>query len=147
MRLENRLGRLEERKTRSLTDIEHAHREIAHARDGIGQSFPQAAQLAGARARARHINEQLEQMAAPQQPAEQAAPNAATTPPPGRPEPDNCPGYPQSPGPAQRPHASSGHAPWRQDRPAPAPGSAWRYPDVSHRPGNHSRSPDLEAGQ
>jgi N12 class adenine-specific DNA methylase len=147
MRLENRLGRLEEHKTRSLTDIEHAHREIAHARAGIGQPFPQAAQLTGARARAREINEQLEQMAAPQQPAEQAAPDAAPAPSPGRPEPDNRPGYPQSPGPAQRPHVSSGHAPWRQDRPAPAPGSARRYPDVSHQPGNPSRSPDLEAGQ
>jgi N12 class adenine-specific DNA methylase/SAM-dependent methyltransferase len=71
-RLENRLHRLETRKGETLSDIERARREIAHAREALGQPFPQAAQLAEARERARQIDEKLDQMAAGHQ-AEHAA--------------------------------------------------------------------------
>jgi hypothetical protein len=62
-RLENRLDHLEARKQETLASIERARREIAHARDNLGQPFPQAAQLAEARERSRQIDEQLDQMA------------------------------------------------------------------------------------
>jgi hypothetical protein len=74
-RLENRLARLEEHKAATLADIRRAQREIEHARDSIGKPFPQAAQLAEARERARQIDEQLQQMTTPQQDADQAAPS------------------------------------------------------------------------
>ena len=61
-RLENRLHGLETRKHETLGGIERARREIAHARESLGQPFPQAAQLAEARGRARGIDEQLGQM-------------------------------------------------------------------------------------
>ena len=64
-RLENRLSRLDERKATALADTDHARREVAHARDGIGQPFPHAAELATAHERARQIDEALERMARP----------------------------------------------------------------------------------
>jgi hypothetical protein len=76
-RLENRLQRLEERKAAAVADSERAHSEITHARETLGQPFPQATQLAEARQRARDIDEQLQRMAAPQQDAEQGDPEAA----------------------------------------------------------------------
>src|SRR5487761_1847065 len=72
-RMENRLARLEERKTSALAGIGQAQREIEHARDSIGQPFPQASQLTATREHARQIGEQLEQMAPPPQPDDQAA--------------------------------------------------------------------------
>ncbi|HEX6525341.1 MAG TPA: SNF2-related protein, partial [Streptosporangiaceae bacterium] len=66
-RLEHRLARLDDRKASILADIQHAERETAHARENLGQPFPQAEQLIAARNRARQINDQLEQMAARQQ--------------------------------------------------------------------------------
>ena len=66
-RLEHRLHHLEDRKAVILADAGHAHREIDHARESIGKAFPQAAELAQARERARAIDEQLAQMAAPPQ--------------------------------------------------------------------------------
>jgi hypothetical protein len=66
-RLENRLARLEEEKAGALAGIGRAQREIAHAHDSIGKPFPQAGQLAAARERARRINDELDQMAAPAQ--------------------------------------------------------------------------------
>jgi Helicase conserved C-terminal domain len=64
-RLETRLARLEQRTVDALADIDHAGREIRHARDSIGQPFPQASRLASARTRARDIDKQLRQMAEP----------------------------------------------------------------------------------
>ena len=66
-RLEHRLHHLEDRKASVLADASHAHREIDHARESIGKAFPQAAELAQARERAREIDEQLAKMAAPPQ--------------------------------------------------------------------------------
>ena len=62
-RLENRLTQLETRKASTLADIEHARREITHARDSIGQPFPHADELAAARERVREIDEALDRMA------------------------------------------------------------------------------------
>lgn len=72
-RIENRLHRLEELKAYSEADADRARREIEHAREGLGQSFPQAAQLAEARDRVQQIDEQLQQMADREQPAERDA--------------------------------------------------------------------------
>jgi hypothetical protein len=72
-RLENRLHRLEERKTEAVAGIERARREIAHAQQNLGQPFPQAAQLTQARGRARHIDEQLSQLATEHQASDTAA--------------------------------------------------------------------------
>ena len=66
-RLEHRLHHLEDRKASILADVDHASREIDHARDSIGKAFPQAAELAQARERARGIDEQLAKMATPPQ--------------------------------------------------------------------------------
>ncbi len=65
--LEHRLHHLEDRKASVPADIGHAHREIDHARESIGKPFPQTARLARAWERARRIDEQLAQMAAPPQ--------------------------------------------------------------------------------
>ena len=62
-RLENRLTQLETRKASALADIEHARRQITHARDNIGQPFPHAGELTAARERAREIDEALDRMA------------------------------------------------------------------------------------
>jgi N12 class adenine-specific DNA methylase/SAM-dependent methyltransferase len=62
-RLENRLTQLETRKANALTDIEHARRQITHARSSIGQPFPHAEELATARERVREIDEALDRMA------------------------------------------------------------------------------------
>ena len=67
-RLEHRLHHLEDRKASILADAGHANREIDHARESIGEAFPQAAELAQARERARAIDGQLAKMAAPPQP-------------------------------------------------------------------------------
>jgi N12 class adenine-specific DNA methylase/SAM-dependent methyltransferase len=77
-RLEGRLHRLEERKATAVADADRARREIAHARETLGQPFPQTAQLAQARQHARQIDEQLQQMAQPERPAAQADPQAAS---------------------------------------------------------------------
>jgi len=73
-RLENRLHRLEVRRQETLDNIERARREIDHARENLGQPFPQATQLADARERARQIDKQLEKMVAERQ-AEQTTPD------------------------------------------------------------------------
>jgi hypothetical protein len=62
-RLENRLTQLEPRKASALADIEHARRQITHARSSIGQPFPHAEELAAARERVREIDEALDRMA------------------------------------------------------------------------------------
>jgi hypothetical protein len=62
-RLENRLAQLETRKANALADIEHSRRQIAHARESIGQPFPHAGELVAARERAREIDEALDRMA------------------------------------------------------------------------------------
>jgi hypothetical protein len=62
-RLENRLTQLEARKAAALADIDHARRQIIHARDSIGQPFPHAGELTAARQRAREIDEALDRMA------------------------------------------------------------------------------------
>src|SRR5207302_5286467 len=82
-RLEHRLHHLEDRKAAVLADIGHAHREIDHARESIGKAFPQAAELTQARERARGIDEQLAQMAAPPQPGTQPGAGPATAEPEG----------------------------------------------------------------
>jgi hypothetical protein len=62
-RLENRLRRLEERKATTITDADHARREIEHATAGLGKAFPQGAELAAARERTRQIDAELERIA------------------------------------------------------------------------------------
>ena len=63
-RLEGRLQRLEAAKARTLADIERARSELAHANEGIGKPFAQAAQLAAARERSARISKQLAAKAA-----------------------------------------------------------------------------------
>jgi hypothetical protein len=65
-----RLHRLEGRRQETLDSIERARREIDYARESLGQPFPQAAQIAEARERARQIDEQLDQMVAELQAAD-----------------------------------------------------------------------------
>jgi N12 class adenine-specific DNA methylase len=72
-RLENRLTQLETRKASTLADIEHARRQITHARSSIGQPFPHTAELAAARDRVREIDEALDRMAQ-QEPGRVGAP-------------------------------------------------------------------------
>jgi hypothetical protein len=62
-KLENRLTQLETRKANALADIDHARRQITHARSSIGQPFPHAEELAAARERVREIDEALDRMA------------------------------------------------------------------------------------
>jgi hypothetical protein len=62
-RLEHRLAELETRKAKVLADIDHARRQMTHARGSIGQPFPHAAELAAARTRVRGIDEALDRMA------------------------------------------------------------------------------------
>lgn len=64
-RMENRLAQLETTKVKVLTEIDHSRGEIDHATATIGKPFLQAADLAAARQRSRHIDEQLEAAAAP----------------------------------------------------------------------------------
>lgn len=63
-RIENRISRLETRKQDTIDGIQQARREIAHARQSLGQPFPQAAQLTEARDHAQRNDEQLDQIAA-----------------------------------------------------------------------------------
>ena len=72
-RLEHRLAELETRKARALADIEHARRQIAHARGSIGQPFPHAAELTAARTRVRDIDDALDRMARDEAKRAQAA--------------------------------------------------------------------------
>jgi N12 class adenine-specific DNA methylase/SAM-dependent methyltransferase len=81
-RLEHRLAQLETRKTTALAGIEHARRQITHARSSIGQPFPHAAELATARERVRDIDGALDRMAR-QDPGRTATPE---------PEPDGSTG-------------------------------------------------------
>ena len=79
-RLEHRLAQLETRKADALAEIDHARRQIAHARASIGEQFPHAEELAAASQRVREIDEALDRMAQ-QQPdhaatTEQAIPSA-----------------------------------------------------------------------
>jgi hypothetical protein len=146
-RLENRLSRLEERKADALASMEHARREIGHARDSIGQPFPQAAQLTKARERTREIDDQLQQMAGPPQ---QAAPGAAPVP--------SC-----ATG-TQASHRGTRPAPEADGPPALGRGDPWQereeprvrtgqprmerwHPSDGHLPAYPSCDPDLEAGQ
>jgi hypothetical protein len=62
-RLEHRLAELETGKASALADIEHARRQIAHARSGIGQPFPHSGELTAARDRVREIDDALDRMA------------------------------------------------------------------------------------
>jgi N12 class adenine-specific DNA methylase len=62
-RLEHLLTRLEGSKANAEADILRAMREIAHARDGIGQPFTQAAALEAARERSAAIDAQIDQLA------------------------------------------------------------------------------------
>ena len=68
IRLENRLTGLEALKTKTLNEIDRLGTEAARAREDHGKPFPQADQLATARARARQIDSQLEEAARQQQP-------------------------------------------------------------------------------
>jgi len=64
VRLESRLASLETRHARTLTDIEALRAEADHAREDLGKSFPEAAQLARARERSDAINQRLQEAAA-----------------------------------------------------------------------------------
>jgi N12 class adenine-specific DNA methylase/predicted RNA methylase len=143
VRLENRLHRLEERKASVLADAERARSEITHARESIGQPFPQAAQLTQARDRAREIDEQLQKIAEPQQPAGETEHGAASVP-----ADDSRP----TPQPLKQSLTELGVITQHDPRPAararPSLGSH-SIPGVLHRHGGHGPSPDLEleAGQ
>jgi hypothetical protein len=82
-RLQHRLAQLEARKTSTQAAIEHARRQITHARSSIGQPFPHAADLAAARERVREIDDALDRMAQ-QDPGRVEAPEQATGDPGGR---------------------------------------------------------------
>ncbi len=73
-RLENRLHRLEASQQEAIDGVERARREITHARENLGQAFPQTVQLAEARERSNRIDEQLEQIVSEHQ-AKEAAPD------------------------------------------------------------------------
>ena len=62
-RLEHRLAQLETRKADALAEIDHARRQITHARASIGEQFPHAEELAAASQRVREIDEALDRMA------------------------------------------------------------------------------------
>ena len=62
-RLEHRLAELDTRKAKVLADIDHARRQMTHARDSIGQPFPHATEVAAARTRVGDIDEALDRMA------------------------------------------------------------------------------------
>ena len=62
-RLEHRLAQLETRKADALAEIDHARRQIAHARASIGEQFPHAEELTAASQRVREIGEALDRMA------------------------------------------------------------------------------------
>ena len=62
-RLENRLTQLETRRASAVADIEHARRQITHARSSVGQPFPHAEELAAARERVREVDKALNRMA------------------------------------------------------------------------------------
>ena len=79
-RLENRLYRLEERKATALADAERARSEISPRPRIPRPALPYATQLAEARHRARQIDEQLQQMAQPQQPDVHVEPGATSAP-------------------------------------------------------------------
>ena len=79
-RLEYRLHHLEDRKASILADAGHARREIDHARESIGKTFPQAAELAQARERARGIDEQLAKIRPAQADARPSAQSAPAEP-------------------------------------------------------------------
>ena len=148
-RLENRLARLEERKAAALADAGRARREIAHARETLGQPFPHATQLAETRERARQIDEQLQQMAEPQRPAEQAGPETSDTPPRIQKEPQ--PYGPQVPQRGDRPAIDVRRDPGHPSEHVPPP-HGHRGDDPHHRsrmPAPRYRSPgrDLEAGE
>ena len=103
-RLENRLTQLETRKASALADIEHARRQITHARSSIGQPFPHAAELAAARERVREIDEALDRMAQ-QDPGRAGAPGQEASSGSG---PHDSGGHPAA--------AETGTAPGRDDR-------------------------------
>ena len=148
-RLENRLHRLEERKASTLADTERARRDVTHACESIGQPFSQADQLARAHYRARQIDEQLQKMAEPQQPAKQNDPEGPSAPSSSVNKPEPEPGRPKMPQPASLPPAATRHAPRRAGQAVSSPGShrgieALRQLDRTRYP---CRGPDLEAGQ
>jgi N12 class adenine-specific DNA methylase len=135
-RLENRLARLEEEKAGALAGIGRAQLEIAHAHDSIGKPFPQAGQLAAARERARRINDELDQMAAPAQAEGQPSAESAPVGDPAASEPASL----SAPTPAARqesPTLPPGPArdPARQaSREAPDPGNG-RHPEAGQARG------------
>ena len=150
-RLENRLARLEERKARAIADNERARREIDYARDNIGRPFPQAAQLAAARDRAREIDEQLQKMATP--PQQEQKIEAAPTP--ESPPAGTAAAGPlkptQTPEPEDRPRASSPHEPGHRDRSVTAAADYLerfrRHHHAGRQPCYPSAAVQLEAGQ
>ena len=113
-RLENRLTQLETRKASALADIEHARRQITHARSSIGQLFPHAEELAAAQERVREINEALDRMA--QQDQRHAG----------------APGQEANSG--SGPHESGGHPAASRVPAREAPVSSPRQPSTANRP-------------
>jgi len=147
-RLENRLHRLEERKASALSDAERARREITHARESIGQPFPQAAQLAQARDRASEIDEQLARMAETAQSPEQDATEAAHASRYNSQKPGDRPTLAQEPGANCYMDAATACSPLGPDEAVTA---FTRYSERSLRSARHpvSKSRDIEpeAGQ
>ena len=129
-RLEHRLHHLEDRKAVILADAGHAHREIDHARESIGKAFPQAAELAQARERARAIDEQLAQMAAPPQ----ADTQPGARPAPAEPETRSGSSGPAALNPARRCGSRPLH---NRNRKTPPAGREPRMPTTTAAAGNH----------
>jgi N12 class adenine-specific DNA methylase len=149
-RLEHRLHRLEERKTTALADIDHARREITHAQESTGKPFPQAAQLAEARDRARQIDEQLQKMAEPKQPAERTDPEAGAAPSTGGSEQGSHRDQPRALGTASGAAATTGHGTREPDEAMPSSsGHQESGPSLRHcQPLGYQRQGlDREAGQ
>ena len=129
-RLENRLTQLETRKASALADIEHARRQITHARSSIGQPFPHAEELAAARERVREIDEALDRMAQ-QDPGRAGAPGQEASSGSG---PHESGGHPAA--------AETGTASGRDDRHISAQPEQRRQPSRgSGRQPSHGRQP------
>lgn len=131
-------AKVADRKASILADTGHARREIDHAQESIGKTFPQAAELAQARERARGIDEQLAKMAAPPQ----ADARSSTQPAPAEPEGQQW--FERSRGLDSREALRPESAP--QAEPQATTASPGRAPDAGH--GGRSWQPrDLDARQ
>lgn len=68
MRLENRLGALEQVKAKAEKEIDRLGTEMARANEDLARAFPQVRQLDEARDRAARLDQQLQEAARAQLP-------------------------------------------------------------------------------